>query len=163
MSLRQGIDRSVRTGAGLKVGDDNPWQEREVALLSDFSLSLQDIATLTGRTYAGVKRKASQLGIKRHDGAWVASYRGPGWLRVRREVMDRDGFTCQDCEFFQPSGQDLHVHHVIPYRLLPVSIPRWLVTLCNGCHSKRPEHRWKAIPADIAVLLTDSCGGEQVA
>lgn len=125
-----------------------------MALLSDFTLSLLDIAELTDRTYAGVKRKASSLGIKRHDGSWVAGYRGAGWLRVRQEILERDGAVCQDCGFFQPSGRDLHVHHVIPYRLLPLNIPRWLTTLCNDCHSRRPEHRWPTIPRDIEEVLT---------
>jgi HNH endonuclease len=163
MSLRQGIDRSARTGVGLKVGDDNPWSEVEAALLWDLELSLQEVAALTGRTYASAKRKASLLGVKRHDGSWVATYRGSGWPAARREVLERDGFTCQDCQLFQPSGKDLHVHHVIPYRLLPANLPRWLVTLCNSCHRQRPEHRWLVIPPGVLLQVHRSDRSELLA
>lgn len=153
MSLRQGVDRTARIGIGLKKGDDNPWQEWELDLLRDTDLTLLEVAEKTGRPYDSARQVAFRLGVQRHDGSWVEQYRGAGWPAVRRSILERDGYMCQDCGFFQPSGKDLHVHHIIPYHLLPANLPRWLVTLCSLCHGKRPEHRWRTIPPHVLEVL----------
>jgi 5-methylcytosine-specific restriction endonuclease McrA len=43
------------------------WTEAELALLSDTSLSLAEVAERTGRPYQGVANKAHRLGIRRHQ------------------------------------------------------------------------------------------------
>lgn len=204
-------------GSGLKKGDDNPYTEAELAVVRDTSLSLGQVAARLGRPYGGVKRKASELGIRRHvpwaawedalledtslrlaevaertgrklgtvearaslrgivrgpvsglrhhrwvNGKYAPTYRGSDWLKAREQALERDGWTCQDCGFTDFTGQRLHVHHIIPFRFRPVNELRWLVTLCEPCHVKRPEHAWEELPAAIAAqLAADSAGGEQ--
>jgi HNH endonuclease len=204
-------------GSGLKKGDDNPYTDAELAVIRDTSLSLRQVSDQLGRSYAGVKKKASVLGVKRHfswagweislledtsltlvevarltgrklgtvearaslqgiargplsgprhhrwcSGNYAPTYRGSDWLEVRGQALERDGYTCQDCGFTDFSAQRLHVHHIIPFRFRPVNELRWLVTLCEPCHFKRPEHAWEELPAAVAAqLAADSGGGEQ--
>ena len=60
-------------------------------------------------------------------------YRTPLWARVRREVLERDGWTCQSC-----GGPGTEAHHRVKlqdggeaYDLAN------LETLCRGCHLAR--------------------------
>jgi 5-methylcytosine-specific restriction endonuclease McrA len=59
-------------------------------------------------------------------------YRGPGWERVRQQVLKRDNFTCQHCG----ARNDIHVHHIIPYRKTKDNSLSNLITLCRSCHTK---------------------------
>ena len=53
------------------------------------------------------------------------------WARVRRRVLDRDGYRCRACN---RQGR-LEVHHVIPLEKggAPLAESN-LLTLCRGCH-----------------------------
>lgn len=68
-------------------------------------------------------------------------------------MLQRDGYTCQGCEFVDFTGSELHVHHIIPFRFRRVNDPAWLVTLCRTCHGKRPEHQWLSIPPHVEAQL----------
>jgi len=67
----------------------------------------------------------------------VASYidllRDPRWQRKRLEILQRDGFTCQECGAIE---KPLHVHHKVYQR----GKKPWeydggsLTTLCEDCH-----------------------------
>jgi hypothetical protein len=60
----------------------------------------------------------------------------PDWDRVRRVVLQRDGYKCKNC-----SSQDqLHVHHIVP--LSSGGTNNWsnLVTLCRKCHRRLHPH-----------------------
>lgn len=130
-------------------------------------LSITDLAVFLGRSPAAVGKRIHRLGLRdgfpvgpEHwnwkDGASQnASYgwRGPDWPEVRAQVMDRDGFTCQDGGEFIPSGSGLVVHHVIPWRLRQVNDPQWLVTLCTSHHMQRPEHKWRDLPPEVEEQL----------
>lgn len=68
--------------------------------------------------------------------------------RLRREVLDRDGWRCRDCG--RPGR--LEVHHVKPIRERPdlALVPDNCLTLCVRCHLKRhrrpetdAERRWR--------------------
>jgi 5-methylcytosine-specific restriction enzyme A len=67
-----------------------------------------------------------------------AFYRSGLWQAVRREVLRRDHYTCQDCE-----GRAEEVHHII--ELTPENVhdrmialnPDNLMSLCHDCHTKR--------------------------
>lgn len=153
MSIRLGLDRSFRTGSGLKKGSDSLWSLAELELLAELDLSLAEVAEQTGRSYEAVKQMAFRREIVRYDGSYVSQYRGAGWPKVRQAALERDGYSCQDCKYFSPMGSNLHVHHVIPYRLLPENRLEWLVTLCNSCHMRRPEHWWPRIPEAVLIQL----------
>lgn len=67
-----------------------------------------------------------------------ALYKSGAWGAVRREVLRRDHYTCQDCE-----GRAEEVHHII--ELTPDNVndkmialnPDNLISLCHNCHTKR--------------------------
>jgi 5-methylcytosine-specific restriction endonuclease McrA len=172
---RLGIDRVFRQGGkGRARSWQRGWEPWELELLAEPDIPLAGVADLTGRTYGAVKHKASRLGLVDIRDYWLRgeanphyrggrspserTYRGQTWPEVRRGVLERDGFTCQDGGEFVPSSTGLVVHHVIPYRLRPVNDPRWLVTLCVSHHLRRPEHWWRTIPTDIEEALAAGGG-----
>jgi 5-methylcytosine-specific restriction endonuclease McrA len=50
-----------------------------------------------------------------------------------KEVLNRDGWRCQDCG----SITNLQVHHIVAKSLLGADVKDNLVTLCAMCHAKR--------------------------
>lgn len=64
-------------------------------------------------------------------------YLHPNWQKMRLFVLNRDNFTCVECE---SRDITLHVHHLKYSKNEFIwSVPDWyLVTLCEVCHSK--EH-----------------------
>lgn len=172
-----GIDRVFRQGGKGKARSwQRGWEPWELELLSEPDIPLTDVAKMTGRTYGAVKHKASRLGLVDIRDYWLRgednprfmggrtpserTYRGATWPEIRRGVLERDGWTCQDGGEFIPSGTGLVVHHRVPYRLWPANDPNWLVTLCVSHHFRRPEHWWKTLPPDIAEAIDDCPGGE---
>lgn len=70
------------------------------------------------------------------------------WLVRRREVLERDNFTCRKCG----RTSDLTVHHLVSWRKTQDDSPENLLTLCRGCHYRThfpdgvgPNKRYKAI------------------
>ena len=65
------------------------------------------------------------------------------WQDKRKEILQRDGFKCQDCGVINSSN---HVHHTFYLRYeTPWNVPdTCLVTLCNTCHDNR--HSKETIP-----------------
>lgn len=141
--------------------DRTEWSEEELAVLRNPSLSYSQVGQLIGRSTEAAKIQARKLGFRR-DVYWAQpgyepgsnDYRGRGWRRLSREILERDAFTCLDGREFIPSGRGLVVHHVIPWRLWPVNDPQFLVTLCRSHHMRRPEHRWQTIPPHVEELLS---------
>jgi hypothetical protein len=166
----------IRGGRGRpKQRNGHPgWQPWELGLLAEPDIPLKDVAVLIGRTEGAVRHKASVLGLTGIRDYWSRgedhpnfrggrspserTWRGSTWPEVRRLVLDRDGYTCQDGGEFVPSGTGLVVHHTIPYRLWPANNPRWLVTLCASHHLRRPEHWWRTIPPHVEEELATERG-----
>lgn len=157
---------AVQRMAFLRRAYRRRWSREELALLYDDTLTYTEIAGRVGRQENAVKVRAYALGIRRGAARgerhpnWVGgaskksrSWRGEDWPVARRAALERDGYCCQACGTFDPSGRQLRVHHVIPYRLRPSNDLCWLVTLCEPCHRKRPEHRWREIPEGVFLLL----------
>ena len=76
------------------------------------------------------------------------SYYGPNWRPQRREARERDSYICQRCGITEEEqGQELDVHHKIPFREFGLS--RYeeandlsnLTCLCNKCHTKERHTR----------------------
>jgi cytochrome c553 len=65
--------------------------------------------------------------------AYMAKLRDPRWQKVRLDVFNRDGWTCQDC---RSKEKTLNVHHLYytdgaePWEY-PLSA---FLTLCHECH-----------------------------
>jgi 5-methylcytosine-specific restriction endonuclease McrA len=60
----------------------------------------------------------------------------PDWDRVRRVVLQRDGYRCQNCS----SDDQLHVHHIVPLTSGGTNAWSNLVTLCPDCHGRLHPH-----------------------
>lgn len=80
--------------------------------------------------------------------SWTGGYSkdyGSTWRRKRQEILELDGYTCQNCGNVE---KQLHVHHITPVRKFDnVNNAHYnenLVTLCCDCHP------------DIESLSTDT-------
>ena len=61
----------------------------------------------------------------------------PRWVKKRRRILARDGYTCRLCR----STKRLHVHHRW-YKGEPWEVPdEALVTLCVPCHARVHRQR----------------------
>lgn len=60
----------------------------------------------------------------------------PAWAVVRRLVLERDDWLCQDCGS-RCEGGEADVHHLIPRSSEGRDDPSNLITLCDGCHAAR--------------------------
>lgn len=59
----------------------------------------------------------------------------PDWRAKRRDILERDGFTCGNCgENPLESDAYLHVHHIVPRSKGGTHDPSNLITLCERCH-----------------------------
>jgi len=69
---------------------------------------------------------------------------GEDWYDKRREALDRDKHTCQDCGKHRSEVKRIHVHHIFPRRDFdtPEEANKLinLVTLCISCH-----HKWEGL------------------
>jgi hypothetical protein len=150
--------------------EQRAWTPEEDTLIRELAsqAAYAEIGLLCGRSESSIKTRAGQLGIRgrskaeyatrgpdnpRYRGGTKASYRGEDWPEVRLLVLERDGYSCQTCGLYVPSGNGLVVHHLIPYRLRPVNDLLWLLTLCVKHHLPRPEHFWLTIPEDVQEQL----------
>lgn len=59
--------------------------------------------------------------------------RGAAWRRLRRRVLDRDGWQCVICS----SPYPLEVDHRVPVERGGGHEMRNLQTLCRGCHIRK--------------------------
>lgn len=70
--------------------------------------------------------------------AYSEKLKDPRWQRKRLEVMQRDNFTCCDCN---ASDKELHVHHCFYSKGDPWETRETLLmTLCWQCHEVRQKH-----------------------
>lgn len=72
-------------------------------------------------------------------------FRGSNWARIRRDVYERDDYTCQRCETKCISRRDLagsngrkliQAHHIRGYESAEDNELSNLVTLCARCHGE---------------------------
>lgn len=62
---------------------------------------------------------------------------------LRCSILVRDSYTCQECGYIGgKKGHDIHVHHIIPYRIGGEHTSKNLISLCPTCHNNRDkEHK----------------------
>jgi len=60
------------------------------------------------------------------------------WKHLRKAVLRRDQYTCQECKRYGKRREAALVHHAIPRRNFPeLEWSPWnLVSLCPDCHEK---------------------------
>lgn len=75
------------------------------------------------------------------------SYYGVRWTEARDKVRKRDGYRCQFCHI---KRENIHVHHVISYRLFKsaedANVLSNLICLCNHCHAKVTQNKLAITP-----------------
>jgi len=102
------------------------------------------------------KKYMSEIRKGESNPAWKGGrfeYYGPNWPEQREAALERDGYSCQECDMtrdqhYQNYDEDLHVHHKVPRRQiidreeptldqfeLANSLDN-LVTVCTSCHRK---------------------------
>tara|TARA_Y100000815_G_scaffold232876_2_gene223921 strand:- start:141176 stop:141787 length:612 start_codon:yes stop_codon:yes gene_type:complete len=69
--------------------------------------------------------------------------RGPHWQSIKRAILKRDNYECQEC----CATGDLHVHHKVPFRMFDdadvANHEDNLISLCPPCHRKADAaHKW---------------------
>ena len=72
--------------------------------------------------------------------------------RLRFEVFERDGFTCQYCGRTTPAVI-LEVDHVIPVSKQGSNEPENLITACIDCNRGKHNHDLKASPEELSDRL----------
>lgn len=64
---------------------------------------------------------------------------------IRRQVLERDSYTCQQCGLRGVSGYKkgcVQVHHIVAYRQGGTHSPDNLITLCVACHKRADRVEW---------------------
>lgn len=74
------------------------------------------------------------------------------WKRVKKDIIERDGFQCVKCH----AAYELNVDHLKYPKLFGEEVAEWLQTLCVRCHSEKTRRfdlyaRWssKAVVVDV--------------
>lgn len=84
-------------------------------------------------------------------------YRGANWSEIRKRIIKRDKYTCQDCGVSEvDSGRSLEVHHKTPFHQFAgdnekANKPSNLISLCGGCHHKA-DWEWRRLN-DVQLVL----------
>lgn len=109
--------------------------------------SLADMAKECGVDSKTITNWLSRFGLQRghRNGARCSWYRGgwrkergPDWLPLRKQVLERDEYKCVKCGMTQrearETGHALSVHHKVPWRETHDNSMENLITVCQSCH-----------------------------
>jgi 5-methylcytosine-specific restriction endonuclease McrA len=82
------------------------------------------------------------------------------WFKFRREVFERDKYTCQKCGFKNGKGikhRDLHPHHLKSATKYPKLMLKKenVTTLCHNCHGKIHSINFKRIKNKKKTLINN--------
>lgn len=106
--------------------------------------SKQGCPTLTdGRVCPQHRKQEERIDRDRRGTSHQRGYGGKQWERLRRRVLVRDLFKCQDCGALVMGKGEAHVDHVIAKRDGGKDEVENLQVLCHPCHSikTREENR----------------------
>lgn len=56
---------------------------------------------------------------------------------LRRQIMERDSYTCQLCGKYMPDEVGLHIDHIVPVARGGKSVPSNLRVLCSKCNGSK--------------------------
>jgi hypothetical protein len=128
-----GVDMSIGGWKRKIIGKDFPKDVIECFL------QLRDAHLSNSNTIKPKKKKADKISFTpiKNRLEWKEQYLHPNWQKLRLFVLERDKFTCVNCN---SKDDTLHVHHIkYIYGKLIWEVPfYYLVTLCEKCHSE--EH-----------------------
>jgi RNA-directed DNA polymerase len=71
--------------------------------------------------------------------AWNGGSRHAEWQELRRQILERDQYACQNCH----SREILEVHHIKSRRQGGKDVPENLITWCENCHIQHDAYRAK--------------------
>ena len=57
--------------------------------------------------------------------------------KLRKEIMERDNYTCVSCGKYMPDEVGLHIDHIVPVSKGGKSIPSNLCVLCSKCNGRK--------------------------
>lgn len=127
------------------------------------TLSYQEIADALGKKKSAIAAWCADNKIKgiktgENHPRWTGGrvvYSKEWKETVREVVLERDGFTCQECNFVDFSGFKLRAHHIVPWKLTGDNRLCNHVTLCVSCHTKQKAHRWKEYTDSLLETLPE--------
>jgi hypothetical protein len=73
--------------------------------------------------------------------AWNGNSRHAEWQELRRQILERDNYSCQHCN----SRDRLEIHHLKPRRQGGKDAPENLITWCENCHTQQDALRDKFV------------------
>jgi len=76
----------------------------------------------------------------------MSRLRGSEWFSLRREILERDGYECQNCT----NQSNLCVHHIVPISEGGSESKSNLVTLCRRCHRAAHGERIRTTPEVVS-------------
>jgi len=121
-------------------------------------------ASLIGRTAPnkGVKgliqwdeKRRIALQILWHKKREISDYckfSGSKWTNVRKHVLARDNYECQECGFSEK--EIMQVDHILPKSIYPELMYKSenCITLCPNCHARKTIHEKKSKLYKITTL-----------
>ena len=141
-SVRDKILRYMHANVGKKItneelryvaGDKTEWARRVRELRTEFGWPVATRSTGRPDLNVGVYVLQADRQSPEHDRNIVDD--------IRREVLRRDGYKCQDCnwahEEWNPSDpRHLEIHHIKHHAKGGANVKENLKTLCTVCHDK---------------------------
>jgi len=91
-----------------------------------------------GKSMEGEKHPRWRGGI---DTAHKKGLNSMAWQKIRKIILKRDDHRCQRC---RATSNELHIHHIVPYRISQDNSEANLVTFCPSCHMTVEQriNRW---------------------
>lgn len=148
------------------------WSADEITTLIALAptVAFEEIAARLGRSERSVQWQAIKQNVRGRShterapagsdchlwrgGSRSNTYSSTWWRGVREEALERDNYTCLQCELFSPGAAFLCVHHIIPARISHKASLSNAVTLCLTCHASQESHNWKSEEYNVAFLDT---------
>ena len=65
-------------------------------------------------------------------------YKNKKWIKLRKNILKRDGYACRECRRYGYMRDARVVHHVFPADNYPYLFynSKNLISLCDSCHNK---------------------------
>lgn len=138
------VVRRQCTRCGAQVGNNLPKSEYNVARLPEWDESLR---TRWWEARSQRSQEVYQQQREADSAEWFRRYRiylqSPQWQRLKRIVLERDGYTCQNCRRkvvpnLYAVDNRAEVHHLSydGYNRIGESFAFECTTLCHDCHRR---------------------------
>jgi len=151
-SVRDKILKYMRTNVGKGItneelryvaGDKTEWARRVRELRTEFGWPVATRSTGRPDLSVGVYVLQADRQSPEHD-RHIAD-------DIRREVLRRDGYKCQDCDWshkeWNPSDpRHLEIHHIKHHAIGGANVKENLKTLCTVCHDQIHRNKKKDRP-----------------